>query len=102
MKFTYLSSITTGLQAVATILSAVKVITASVRSLTATSHSNNTHEHSHKGSRFGMHKWVLMAGAVVGLLTIAYLEHVVMNSKPNQRADEKAAEQRFERVYIND
>ena len=97
-----LSAITTGLQAVATILSAVRVITASVKSLVAISHSNNGSEQNHKHSRFGLHKWILMAGAVVGLITIAYLENIVINLKPNQNvADEKLAQERFERVYVN-
>lgn len=100
MKFAYLSAITTGLQAVATILSAVRVITASVRSLAAVSHSNNSSEQNHKRSRFGLHKWILMAGTVVGLITIAYLENIVINSNPNQAVDKKSVQERSERVYV--
>ncbi len=102
MKFTHLSAITAGLQAVATILSAVRAITASVKSLVAVSHSNNNSEQNHKGSRFGIHKWILMAGAVVGLITVAYLENIAINSKPNQKTvEEKPTQERFERVYVN-
>jgi len=102
LKFGHLSAITTGLQAVATILSAVRVITFSVKSLAAISHNNNGSEQNHKHSRFGLHKWILMAGAVVGLITIAYLENIVNNSKPNQKSvDEKPTQEKFERVYVN-
>ncbi len=102
MKFTHLSAITTGLQAIATILSAVRVITSSVKSLVANSCSNNNSEQNYKNSRFGIHKWILMAGAVVGLITIAYLENIAINSKPNQKTvEEKPAQETFERVYVN-
>ena len=100
-KFTSLSAIATGLQAVATILSAVKVITASMKSLAAISRSNNDSEPNHKGSGLGIHKWILMAGAIVGLVTIAYLENIVINSKPKQKTvNEKPTQEGFERVHV--
>ena len=102
MKFTSLSAITTGLQAVATILSALRVITVSLKSLAATSRSNNASVPNHKGFRFGMHKWILMAGAVVGLITIAYLENIINNSKQKQNVvNEKPTQERFETVHVN-
>lgn len=102
MKFTYLSAITTGLGAVATILSALKIITISIKSLVSISQSSNGSQPNNKGSGLGMHKWVLIAGAVVGLITIAYLENIVVNSKPKQSAvnEKPKQEERFETVHV--
>jgi hypothetical protein len=95
-KFTTLSALTTGLQAVATILSAVRVITVSLRSIASTSPNENgsesNPEQNHKGSGRGIHKWIIIAGAVVGLITIAYLENMITSFKQ---------EERFESVYVN-
>ena len=102
LKFTSLSAITTALQAVATILSAVRVITVSMKSLASTSRNDNSSEQNHKDSGHGMHKWILIAGAVVGVITIAYLENIVTNLKPKQKTvNEKPKEERFETVYVN-
>ncbi len=102
LKFTYLSAITTGLQAVATILSALRVITVSMRSLATVSNGNKGPEMNHKGSGLGMHKWVLAAGAAVGLITIAYLESIVNNSKKkHDTANEESTQERFETVNVN-
>jgi len=102
LKFVSLSNITTGLQAVATILSAVRVITASIRSLATMSHGSNSSEPNHKGFRLGMHKWIFLAGAVVGLITIAYLENIIANLKPKQNTvNGKPTQERFETVYVN-
>ena len=101
MRFAYLSAITTGLEAVATILSAVKVITFSIKSLASMSPDSNTHVNteSRKGSGLGIHKWILIAGAFVGAITIAYLENIVINSKP-KKAKEPKQQQRVETVYV--
>ena len=97
-----LSAITTGLQAAATILSAVKVTTVAMKSLATTSRSNNGSEPNHKRSRFGVHKWILTAGAVVGLITIAYLENIAIDSRQKQNSvNEKPTQERFETVYVN-
>lgn len=101
MKFVSLSSITTGLQAVATILSAVRVITASVRSLATVQNSDNSSEQKHKGFHLGIHKWIFIAGAIVGLVTIAYLENIILNLKPRQKVSVKPTQERFETVYVN-
>ena len=78
------------------------MITSSIKSLATVAHSNNGSEPNHKGSRLGIHKWILMAGAVVGLVTIAYLENIAINLKPKQNAvKEKPAQERFETVYVN-
>ncbi|MFQ5969302.1 MAG: hypothetical protein ACE5J2_02250 [Nitrososphaerales archaeon] len=111
-KFTRLSAITTGLEAVATILGAVKIITVSIKSLASISQSGNGSQPNNIGSGLAMHKWVLLAGAVVALITIAYLENILLNSKPkpiavNKKAKEEKAkeekakqEERFESVYV--
>lgn len=97
----YISAITTGLQAVATILSAVKTITASMRSLADTPERQDP-ESKRKGVRLGMHKWILMAGAVVGLVTIAYLENIVINYRAKKKAaNEKQEQEKFEHVYVS-
>jgi hypothetical protein len=105
-KFTSLSTLTTGLQAVATILSAVRVITVSLRSIATTSPNENSQEdkeQNHKGSGHGLHKWIIVAGAVVGLITIAYLENMISNFKQKKQnvPKEQPAEERFESVYVN-
>ncbi len=108
-KFTTLSTLTTGLQAVATILSAVRVITVSLRSIASTSpnenssENNSEQEQNHKGSGRGLHKWIIIAGAVVGLITIAYLENMISNFKQKKQnvPKEQPAEERFESVYVN-
>jgi len=100
--FTSISNITTALQAVAAIVSAVRAITVAMKSAESTSHSDNYSEQNHKGSSLGVHKWILIAGAVVGVITIAYLENIVTNSKPKQDAvNEKPKEERYETVYVN-
>ncbi len=101
MRFIYLSAITTGLEAIATVLSAVKVITFSIKSLASMSPDNNTHVNteSRKSSGLGIHKWILIAGAFVGAITIAYLENIVINSKP-KKAKEPKQQQRVETVYV--
>jgi hypothetical protein len=102
LKLVSLSAITTGLQAVATILSAVRVITASVKSLAATSHNNDSSEQNHKGFSLGMHKWIFIAGAVVGLITITYLENIAINFRPKQsNVNEKPKQESFETVQVN-
>ena len=106
-KLTSLSTLTTGLQAIATILSAVRVITVSLRSIASTSpnenSSENNSEQNHKGSGRGLHKWIIIAGAVVGLITIAYLENMISNFKQKRQnvTKEQPAEERFESVYVN-
>lgn len=102
MRFIYLSAITTGLEAIATVLSAVKVITFSIKSLASMSPDNNTHVNteSRKSSGLGIHKWILIAGAFVGAITIAYLENIVINSKPKKAAKEPKQQQRVETVYV--
>jgi len=106
-KFTTLSALTTGLQAVATILSAVRVITVSLRSIASTPSNENSPEsnpeQNHKGSGRGIHKWIIIAGAIVGLITIAYLENMINNFKQKKQnvPNEKPAEERFESVYVN-
>ncbi len=100
--FTSVSTITTILQAIVAIVSAVRAITVSMRSVESTSRNDNGSEQNHKGSGLGVHKWILIAGAVVGVITIAYLENIVSNSKPKQNAvNEKPKEERFETVYVN-
>jgi len=106
-KLTSLSTLTTGLQAVATILSAVRVITVSLRSIASTSPNENSAENNseqdHKGSGRGLHKWIIIAGAVVGLITIAYLENMISNFKQKRQnvPKEQPEEERFESVYVN-
>ena len=100
-RFTYLSAITTGLEAVATILSAVKVITFSVRSLASVPQDDmHVNTESRKGSGLGIHKWILLAGAVVGIITIAYLENIAVNSKPKRAASEQKQRERIETVSV--
>ena len=102
MKFTTLLALTTGLQAVATILSAVRVITVSLKSFSSTTPNDNSSEQDHKTSGRGMHKWIIVAGAVVGLITIAYLENIVTSFKRKQsHAEEKPTQEKFESVYVN-
>jgi hypothetical protein len=99
---TSISNITTALQAVVAIVSAVRAITVSMRSVESTSRNDNGSEQNHKGSGLGVHKWILIAGAVVGVMTIAYLENIASNSKPMQNTvNEKPKEERFETVYVN-
>ncbi|MGH9922105.1 MAG: hypothetical protein ACRD38_05085 [Nitrososphaerales archaeon] len=106
-KFTTLSTLTTGLQAVATILSAVRVITVSLKSIASTSPNEesqeNNSEQNHKSSGRGLHKWIIVAGAVVGLITIAYLENMISNFKQKKQnvPKEQPVEERFESVYVN-
>ncbi len=97
----YLSAITTGLEAVATILSAVKVITFSVRSL-ASVPQDDTHVNteSRKGSGLGIHKWILLAGALIGIITIAYLENIAVNSKSKKTASEQKQLEKIETVPV--
>ncbi|MEM2759225.1 MAG: hypothetical protein QXU32_09600 [Nitrososphaerales archaeon] len=101
MKLAYLSSITTGFEAVATILSAVKVITFSIKSL-ASVPQNNTHDNteSRRDSGLGIHKWILIAGAVVGAITIAYLESIAANSRA--KVKEPRQQQRLETVHVSE
>jgi hypothetical protein len=91
------------LEAVATILSAVKVITFSVKSLASVS-EDNTHVNteSRRGSGLGIHKWILIAGAVVGVITIAYLENIAVNSKVKRTANEPRKQERMETVYVEE
>lgn len=103
MRFAYLSAITTGLEAVATILSAVKVITFSIKSLASMPQDSNTpvNTESRKSPGLGIHKWILIAGAFVGAITIAYLENITLNSKQKKAAKEqKQQQQRVETVYV--
>lgn len=91
------------MQVVATILGAVKAITLSMRSLALVPQVDNGSEQrsgsdgSRKKSNSGTHKWVLVAGAVVGLMTVAYLENIVNGSRQRpDPASEPATEERFE------
>jgi hypothetical protein len=98
MKFVYLTAIATGLQAVATILSALRVITVSMR--TITDNPENGHEEPKRRSAgSGLHKWIMMSGAVVGLVTIAYLESVVNNVKGKKQSVKEV--EKFEQVYVS-
>jgi len=103
MRFTYLSAITTGLQAIATILSAVRVITSSIRSLTSVSQAGNEYVHTEqrKNSGLGLHKWILLGGALVGAITIAYLETMVASSK-SKVANKPKQNQEVETVYVTE
>ena len=91
------------MEAVATILSAIKVITFSVKSLASVS-QDNTHVNteSRKGSGLGIHKWILIAGAVVGVITIAYLENIAVNSKLKRTTNEPRKQERMETVYVEE
>jgi len=101
LKFVSLSAVTTGLQAVATVLSAVKLITGSMKSLEDISHSNNGSEPNHTDS-LRMHKRILIAGAVVGLITIGYLESIAISLKRKRNAvDQKSPQERPEAVYVS-
>ena len=101
-KSTYVSAITNGLEAVATILSAVKVISVSVKSLASISeestHVNTGHK---KGVGLGIHKWVLIAGALVGVITIAYLENIVSHIRPKRAVSEQNQRENVQDVYVN-
>lgn len=102
MRFTYLSAITTGLQAIATILSAMRVITSSIRSLTSVSQAGNEHGRTEqrKDSGLGVHRWILLGGALVGAITIAYLETMVASK--SKVADKPKQHQEVETVYVTE
>jgi hypothetical protein len=103
MRFTHLSAITSGLEAVATILSAIKVITFSIRSLAAASQNDSQENHETKGEPdVGVHKWILIAGAVVGVITIAYLENIATNCRSKQTTKEEKPRERVEPVYVTE
>jgi len=88
------------LEAVATILSAVKVIAFSIKSLTSISQDNTgVNRESRKGIGQSIHKWILIGGALVGTLTIAYLESIV-NSKPKRDVGEEKHVERTESIYV--
>ncbi|MFQ5940118.1 MAG: hypothetical protein ACE5KA_00245 [Nitrososphaerales archaeon] len=91
------------MEAVATILSAVKVITSSVRSLTSIPQDNaHANTESSRGLGLGIHKWILIAGAVVGVITIAYLENIASNSKPKRTVGGQKQHERVETVYVRE
>lgn len=81
MNSRYIYAVAAWLEAIATILSAVKVITSSARSLASVAQGSNDPEQNNRKSASSMHKWVLIAGTLVGLITIAYLENIVSNAR---------------------
>lgn len=102
MKLVHLSALAAGLEVVATILHAVKVITVSMRSLTSVSDDAQTNMERKKSSRVGIHKWIILAGAVVGLITIAYLENILARSKAKKGVDRQKEREQLETVYVTD
>lgn len=107
MKFAHLSAITTGLEAVATILSAVKVITFSIKSLASVSQENQPAEQRPNrrgsGSGLGLHKWILVAGAIVGAITIAYLESIIADARSKKTEEhEPRAQEKLEKVLVTE